>query len=167
MLRPQLSTSAVNKGLQRVNDLIILSFEVDHIVDKFLNIKHKVEAVMAVQRTCRRRQSNQRSPLSSLHFLSPLSVNSTLFYNPENIQPRTPSPFQSRTTQMFSCLTANLHIIFNFSHKVLSSQNVVSLFVRLFTNITPVNSEGFLYIYCVKITSYFFSHLSTKLALIR
>jgi hypothetical protein len=45
--RPPLTTSALKECLQMVNNLTLLSFEVDHFMDKCLNSKHKLEAVMA------------------------------------------------------------------------------------------------------------------------
>ena len=45
MDRPQLTTSALNKGLQVADDLIELMFEEDHLMHRCLKFKHSVETV--------------------------------------------------------------------------------------------------------------------------
>jgi hypothetical protein len=46
--RPQLTASDLKDGLQMVTDLTVLVLKVDHFMDKCLNFKHKVGAVMAL-----------------------------------------------------------------------------------------------------------------------
>jgi hypothetical protein len=61
--RPELTASAVKKYLQLVD-----VFEVDHLMNKCLKFKHKMEDVMAsyreVYEDMQKQQSNRRSPLA-------------------------------------------------------------------------------------------------------
>lgn len=45
--RPQLSSSALKKGLQMADDLVSNVFEVNHFINRCLKIKYKMEAVTA------------------------------------------------------------------------------------------------------------------------
>jgi hypothetical protein len=46
--RSQLTTSALKKGLQMVDDLVDHFFEIDHFMDRCLKFKCEMEAVMAL-----------------------------------------------------------------------------------------------------------------------
>jgi hypothetical protein len=67
-------------------------------------------------RTCRWRQSNRKSPISSLSLQSPPPPCIPPFYHPNKSPPGTPSSFQSTATKRFSCLLIiNVRIIYHVS----------------------------------------------------